>query len=79
MRKGDYKQAEMLLERALRVEPGNGWYWHAMGRVQYGQGSFEQAIQFCLKSDSMAGRDPELKRYNRLLIKQASGKTGAPR
>lgn len=79
MRKGQYKQAEILLERALRVEPRNGWYWHAMGRVQYGQGSYEQAIQFCLKSDSMAGGDSELKRYNRLLVEKASSKTGAPR
>ena len=79
MGKGEYKQAEILLERALRVEPRNGWYWHAMGRVQYGQGSYEQAIQFCLKSDSMAGGDSNLKQYNRLLIKKASSKTGAPR
>ena len=78
MRKGQYKQAEILLERALRVEPRNGWYWHAMGRVQYGQGSYEQAIQFCLKSDTMAEQDSELKRYNRILVKKASSKTGAP-
>jgi predicted Zn-dependent protease len=79
MRKGEYKQAGILLERALRVEPRNGWYWHAMGRVQYGQGSYAQAIQFCLKSDSMAGRDSDLKRYNRLLVKMASSNTGTPR
>jgi tetratricopeptide (TPR) repeat protein len=76
MQKEEYKRAEMLLERALRVEPRNGWYWHAMGRVYYMQGSYEQAIQFCLKSDSMAGGDSDLKRNNRLLMKKASGKTG---
>ena len=79
MQKGDYKRAEMLLERALRVEPKNGWYWHAMGRVKYEQGSYEQAIQFCLKSDNLAGRDPDLRRNNRLLLKKASSKTGDTR
>ena len=76
MQKEDYKRAEMLLERALRVEPKNGWYWHAMGRVQYAQGSYAQAIQFCLKSNSMAGRDADLKRNNRLLLKKAYTQTG---
>jgi tetratricopeptide (TPR) repeat protein len=79
IQKGDYKRAEILLERALRVEPRNGWYYHVMGRVRYAQGSYEQAIQFCLKSDSMAGGDSDLKRNNRLLLKKASGKTGDTR
>ncbi len=75
MRKGDYKQAEMLLNRALRIEPRNGWYWHAMGQVKYAQTAYEQAIQFCLKSDSLAGSDPELKRSNHLLMQKAYAKT----
>lgn len=70
IRKGQFKRAEMLLERALRVEPRNGWYWHAMGRVQYEQGSFDQARQFCLKSNSLAGRDTDLKQQNRLLLEK---------
>ena len=79
LEKGDYGQAEILLERALRVEPGNGWYWHAMGRVKYAQGSFEQTIQFCLKSNSLAGPDADLKRNNQLLLNKAYRKTGDSR
>jgi hypothetical protein len=75
-RKGQFKRAEMLLERALRVEPRNGWYWHAMGRVQYEQGSFDQARQFCLKSDSLAGKDSDLKQHNRLLLEKIRGASG---
>lgn len=75
IRKGEYKQAEMLLNRALRIEPRNGWYWHAMGRVKYAQTAYEQAIQFCLKSDSLAGSDLGLKRSNHLLLQKAYAKT----
>jgi predicted Zn-dependent protease len=76
VQKGEYKRAEMLLERAVRVEPRNGWYWHMMGRVQYEQGSFDQAIQFCLKSNSLAGGDADLKRNNKLLLERAKKKRG---
>jgi tetratricopeptide (TPR) repeat protein len=75
MEKRDYKRAEMLLDRALRLEPRNGWYWHAMGRAKYEQGSYGQAIQFCLKSNNLAGQDSELKRANNLLLHKANGKT----
>jgi predicted Zn-dependent protease len=76
MQKGQYKQAEILLERALRIEPRNAWYWHAMGRVQYEQGSFDQAMQFCLKSNSLAGKDTDLKLQNRLLLEKVQKKSG---
>jgi predicted Zn-dependent protease len=70
IQKGQFKRAEMLLERALRVEPRNGWYWHAMGRVQFEQGFFDQARQFFLKSNSLAGSDADLKQQNRLLLEK---------
>ena len=71
IQKKEYNRAEMLLNRALRVEPRNGWYWHAMGRVKYAQGAYGQAIQFCLKSNNLAGQDTDLVRANRLLMHQA--------
>ncbi len=77
MRKKEYNRAEMLLSRALRLEPRNGWYYHAMGEAKYAQGSYEQAIQFCLRSDSLADQDLELKRSNRLLLHKAYGQTGS--
>ena len=75
LQKGDSAQAEMLLERALRIEPRNGWYWNAMGRVKYAQGASAQAIQFWKKSNSLAGKDAELTGNNNLLLNKASGKT----
>ncbi len=75
---GDYDQAELLLERALRVEPRRAAYWHAMGRVRFGQHHYEQAVQFCLKSISLAGKDGALIRKNYELIVQAYIRMGAP-
>lgn len=68
---GNYDQAELFLERALRVEPRRAEYWHAMGRVRFGQGHYDQAVQFCLKSNSLAGRDRALIRQNWELVVQA--------
>jgi cytochrome c-type biogenesis protein CcmH/NrfG len=68
---GNNHQAELALERALRIEPGNPVYWHAMGRTKYRQSEYAQAIQFCLKSKSLAGKNRELIRTNDQLILKA--------
>lgn len=68
---GRYHQAELELERALRIEPRNGDYWHAMANVKYQQNLYNQAIQFCLKSKSLAGQNSELIRQNDALIARA--------
>ena len=68
---GRYHQAELDLERALRIEPRNGEYWYAMARVKYQQNLHNQAIQFCLKSKSLAGQNSELIRMNDALIAKA--------
>ncbi len=68
---GRYHQAELELERALRIEPRNGDYWHTMAKVKYQQNLYNQAVQFCLKSKSLAGRNSELIRLNDALIAQA--------
>lgn len=68
---GRYHQAELDLERALRIEPRNGEYWYAMARVKYQQNLHNQAIQFCLKSKSLAGQNSELIRQNDALIAKA--------
>ncbi|MDR3630275.1 MAG: hypothetical protein P4L42_08055 [Desulfocapsaceae bacterium] len=72
LKKGDSARAEMLLERALRIEPRNGWYWNAMGRAKYSLGATEQAIQFWKKSKSLAGKDTDLIRNNDLLLNKAA-------
>ena len=68
---GRYHQAEMELERALRIEPRNGNYWYAMAKVKHQQNFHNQAIQFCLKSKSLAGQNSELIKLNDALIAKA--------
>lgn len=69
---GQPERAEILLERALRIEPGNALYWHALGRAKYDQGDYAQAVQFCLKAQSRMGRRSDLARYNQELLDNAS-------
>lgn len=52
---GDVARAEMLIGRALRVEPKNGDLWFVMARVKLAKGDPAQAVQFCLKSISLGG------------------------
>ncbi|WP_163338080.1 tetratricopeptide repeat protein [Desulfopila sp. IMCC35008] len=68
---GQYRQAELTLERALRIEPKNGYYWYTMADLKYRQNKPGQAVQFCLKSKSLAGRDKKLVRLNEALIRKA--------
>lgn len=70
MAEGAFNKAELSLERALRIEPSNPYYWYTMGKIKYRQGANSQAIQFCLKSKSLAGRDVKLVRLNDDLIKR---------
>lgn len=73
---GQFSRAEMTLERALRVEPRNPRLWHEMAQVKFGQENFGQAVQFCLKSNSLAGKDTALIRKNWQLMARAYAKLG---
>jgi predicted Zn-dependent protease len=73
---GHPDQAEMLLERALRIEPRNALYWHLLAQSKYAQGDFGQTVQFCRKSESLAGNNSTLRQGNRNLMQQALQKTG---
>jgi len=68
---GQFSQAEMMLERALRLEPRNARLWHEMAQVKYGQKDYKQVVQFCIKSKSLAGKDYDLIRQNWLLMEKA--------
>jgi len=61
---GNYRQAEMTLERALRIEPRNAHYWYAMAEVKYHQKQYAQTVHLCSKSKSLAGKDAQLLRLN---------------
>ena len=67
----EFNQAEMFLERALRLEPRNGELWHTMGQVKFARNHHAQAVQFCLKSNSLARKDPLLMRKNWSLMERA--------
>jgi hypothetical protein len=69
--RGEREQAEMLIERALRIEPRNPHYWHTLARIKFAQGDYPQAIQLCRKSTSLAGGEPQLIELNNRLIRQA--------
>ena len=73
---GHPDQAEMLLERALRIEPRNAQYWHLLAQSKYAQGDFGQTVQFCRKSESLAGNNNKLHQSNRSLLQQAYKKLG---
>lgn len=71
LQSGRLAESEMLLERALRIEPHNPYYWHAMAQVKYRQKKYSETVQFCLKSQSLAGKQPQLLTRNKELLQQA--------
>jgi tetratricopeptide (TPR) repeat protein len=78
LRAGQYAHAEMLLERALRIEPRNPHYWYTLGMAKYRQKQYPQAVQFCLKAESLAASQPGLLARSRELLNQAKKASGAP-
>lgn len=76
MQAGKPDRAEMHLERALRLSPRDAQLWQAMARVRFEQGNYGQAVQFCLKSNSLAGTNATIVRQNWLLMEKAYLKTG---
>jgi hypothetical protein len=75
---GKFSQAEMMLERALRVEPRNARLWHEMAQVKYDQKEYGQVVQFCIKSNSLAGKDYNLIQQNWQLMEKAYLELGEP-
>lgn len=73
---GQFNQAEIYVERALRVDPRDATLWHVMGQVKSGQHNYAQTVQFCLKSNSLAGRNNNLIQQNWRLIEKAYTEMG---
>lgn len=76
---GRFNRAEMLLERAMRVEPRKAENWQLMGQVRFGQRQYAQAVQFCLKSNSLAGKNVALIEQNWRLIEKSYTQMGEPK
>ncbi|MCP3853053.1 MAG: tetratricopeptide repeat protein [Gammaproteobacteria bacterium] len=75
---GDYGTAERLLNRALRIEPGNAWLWHNMAVLNFYQEDYQQAIQQALKSDNLEKNNAQLGKNNAKVIKQSYLELGEP-
>ncbi len=67
----EYDNAEALLKRALRIEPGNAWLWHNMAVLKFYQQDYHQAIQQALKSNNLGKNSPQLRNNNSKIIKQS--------
>lgn len=71
LKEGKLDKAEMSLERALRIEPRNPYYWYTLAEIRLRQGKKPEAIQCWLKSNSLASGNPQLIRRNNALINHA--------
>ena len=71
MAAGQYSQAEILLERALRIDSNNEELWHAMAQLKLAINQPSQTVQFCLKSNSLAGNNTRITRSNWILMEKA--------
>lgn len=78
MEQYNYDEAEGLLKRALRIEPGNAWLWHNMAVLNFYQQDYQQAIQQALKSNNLGKNSPQLRTSNSKVIKQSYIELGEP-
>lgn len=74
----NWVQSEAYLERALRISPKNALVWHRIARVKLQQSKDNQAIQFALKSNTLARDDNSLKRRNWSVIAEANTALNRP-
>lgn len=72
-------RAAVLLERALRIEPGNAALWQRLALVRVAQQRFGQAEQIALKSNAYAAYRPDLWRGNWAIVADARRQLGDER
>jgi predicted Zn-dependent protease len=71
LQQGNPAAAEIMLERALRIEPRNPHYWYSLAQAVFAQGNHARTEQLCLKVDSLAGNDTALREGNLRLLERA--------
>jgi cytochrome c-type biogenesis protein CcmH/NrfG len=64
-------QAVALLERAIRIDPGDPQLWLELSRLHLGQGAFDEAEQMARKALSLAGTRYQLEQDAWVVIDQA--------
>lgn len=62
--RGQWDAAAAEIERALRLQPRNPRLWQRLAELRLAQDRPRQAEDLALKSNDLAGDDPELRRYN---------------
>lgn len=75
-RSGNQDRAAATLERAIQIEPRNAALWHQLAMVRLEQGRHDQAASLAAKSNTLAGRDFQLKAKNWRLIAQVKERQG---
>ncbi len=73
---GNTDKAIALLERALRIEPGNAVLWHQFAQIRLQQSNWQQAIALARKSNALAANDLQLKSRNWSVMATAYEKLG---
>ena len=75
---GDYGQAAVLLERALRIEPRDPEILQSMAEVQLQSGDYQQALNFAVRSYDSGPRVGEICSRNWRTIGVARRQLGDP-
>ena len=68
---GKLPQAIAIMERALRIDPGNALVWHRIASIRLQQKQYRLAESLALKSNSFAGSNDSLRARNWRLIASA--------
>lgn len=74
--RGDYASAGSSLERALRIEPNNGYLWKALAELNYAEGNYREAESMALRGNSYANSDGNLRKQLWSLVGDARKKQG---
>lgn len=74
--RGDYASAGSSLERALRIEPNNGYLWKALAELNYAEGNYREAESLALRGNSYANSDEHLRKQLWSLVGDARREQG---
>ena len=68
---GKSAEAAATLERAIRIEPRNPWFWHRLAVLRLQEGQHSLAVELAKKSNVLARGNHRLVAGNWLLIGKA--------
>lgn len=75
-RAGEYARAASTLERAIAIEPRNGWLWHHLAGTRLAEGRLEQAAELAAKSNALGTDNRGLQVGNWRLIAESRRRQG---